>query len=244
MPTSTVRLSVAGPDFRKPARRNEDAVAAAKNPAAPLPGVVDERPALLPLFGVTSSCRFPLACSLLALLFTACGDDGGRGTPPGSDSGTPPVTGETGMLVGITEAHNRVRASTGGGLPALVWDNDLAAVAQAWSEGLAADGCGLMHSSGTGLGENLAWFGGTTGTAQAVVDGWSGEVSCYTFGAFMRGDMCVGCDRSGGCGHYTQVVWRDTERLGCGVALCPGGTAAVWTCNYDPPGNFVGQEPY
>ena len=75
------------------------------------------------------------------------------------------VSGETGMLVGITEAHNRVRAATAEGLPPLVWDNDIAAVAQAWSDNLAANGCGLTHSRGSGYGENLAWFGGWTGSA-------------------------------------------------------------------------------
>lgn len=183
--------------------------------------------------------------ALTAVLFAAsCGGSGGDGPPVGGDAGPPPgVRGETGMLVGITEAHNRVRAATGDGLPALTWDADLAAVAQAWSDGLAASGCGLTHS-GNSYGENLAWFGGYLGSAQQVVDGWVSERECYTFGPFMRGDVCVGCERSGGCGHYTQVVWRETQRLGCGVAVCDGGSAAIWTCNYDPPGNFLGQEPY
>ena len=39
------------------------------------------------------------------------------------------------------------------------------------------------------------------------------------------------------CGHFTQVVWPTTERVGCAVG--PGD--AGWTnliCNYDPPGNY------
>lgn len=40
------------------------------------------------------------------------------------------------------------------------------------------------------------------------------------------------------CGHYTQVVWRDSERLGCGVGDCTGG-GEIWVCNYDPPGNVI-----
>ena len=38
-------------------------------------------------------------------------------------------------------------------------------------------------------------------------------------------------------GHFTQVVWKDTRQLGCGVAMCDGGE--IWVCNYSPPGNFV-----
>ena len=43
-------------------------------------------------------------------------------------------------------------------------------------------------------------------------------------------------------GHYTQMVWRDTTRLGCGEAQCKGMLMVV--CNYDPPGNYIGQKPY
>ncbi len=50
------------------------------------------------------------------------------------------------------------------------------------------------------------------------------------------------------CGHYTQLVWRDTERVGCGVANCNNvdgfGAGNLWVCNYDPPGNYVGERPY
>ncbi|CBI25105.3 unnamed protein product, partial [Vitis vinifera] len=45
------------------------------------------------------------------------------------------------------------------------------------------------------------------------------------------------------CGHYTQVVWRNSVRLGCARVQCNNGWWFV-TCNYDPPGNYVGQRPY
>ena len=37
---------------------------------------------------------------------------------------------------------------------------------------------------------------------------------------------------SHGTGHFTQVVWASTQKLGCGSA---GGYV---TCRYDPPGNM------
>jgi pathogenesis-related protein 1 len=58
------------------------------------------------------------------------------------------------------------------------------------------------------------------------------------------------CAKGKVCGHYTQVVWRHTRRVGCAVASCTGGSpfrANDWTlvvCNYDPPGNVVGERPY
>jgi len=44
------------------------------------------------------------------------------------------------------------------------------------------------------------------------------------------------------CGHYTQIVWRDTKQVGCGVAR--DNRREIWVCNYDPPGNWVGHRPY
>jgi hypothetical protein len=107
-----------------------------------------------------------------------------------------------------------------------------------------AEGCSLVHSGGP-YGENLAFFGGQRATAQAVVDLWASEKTCYTYGPFERGDRCTAaCNDSGGCGHYTQLVWRNTNVIGCGVATCTSGDSEVWVCNYDPPGNFVGEVPY
>ncbi|KAJ1396583.1 Ves allergen [Sesbania bispinosa] len=45
------------------------------------------------------------------------------------------------------------------------------------------------------------------------------------------------------CGHYTQVVWKNTKRVGCAKVRCNNGGTFI-TCNYDPPGNYVGQRPY
>jgi pathogenesis-related protein 1 len=44
------------------------------------------------------------------------------------------------------------------------------------------------------------------------------------------------------CGHYTQIVWRDTTSVGCAAQSCPQGE--IWVCDYSPPGNYVGQHPY
>jgi pathogenesis-related protein 1 len=157
-------------------------------------------------------------------------------------------TGETGRLKGITDAHNAIRADVSNptpdpALPELEWSDDLADVAQDWADELADRDCALQHSSGQ-YGENLAWFGGQQGTAEQVVEAWASEVACYEYGRFMDDDQCSAqCDDSGGCGHYTQVVWRDTREVGCGLATC-SGDREVWVCNYDPPGNYIGQLPY
>jgi len=195
--------------------------------------------------------RYLLPTTLLALLCVAGCESGGSSTDDAgsaaADSYAPP-TGETGRMIGMTEAHNRLRAMVPASpaLPPLTWSVELAATAQAYSDQLASTGCGLSHST-TDYGENLYWQRGLTVTASDVAESWYEEVMCYTPGPFMRGDMCdMACTdamNASGCGHYTQVIWRNTQRLGCGVAVCPSG-AEIWTCNYDPPGNYLGQNAY
>jgi len=46
----------------------------------------------------------------------------------------------------------------------------------------------------------------------------------------------AGSQRQPGTGHFTQVVWSSSKRLGVGVAI-RGGKIIVVT-NYDPPGNY------
>jgi uncharacterized protein YkwD len=136
-------------------------------------------------------------------------------------------------MEGMTAAHNAVRCAVDASppIPPLAWSSTVAATAQAYAEQLAANGCNLTHS-GSGYGENLA----VGGSPQGVVDGWAAEIGNFSYVVFP--DSC-----SGVCGHYTQIIWRDSSALGCGSAPCAGG-GSVFVCNYDPPGNFIGQMPY
>jgi hypothetical protein len=161
------------------------------------------------------------------------------------DAGDPGECEEAGVMVGITAAHNAVRDTVeppnGMALPPLEWSCEVADVAQAYANDLAANmNCDLVHSAGD-YGENLFWSSGFQPTPQEVVDAWASEEPCYSYDVFP--DQCSEvpgqCDV---CGHYTQMVWRDTERVGCGMAEC--GQAQVWVCNYDPPGNYLDQYPY
>jgi pathogenesis-related protein 1 len=156
-----------------------------------------------------------------------------RGEPrPASKRGDP----EDGRLAGITAAHNRVRAPLG--LPPLEWSDELARFAQTWADKLERRGCDLQHRPRSGpdkqrYGENLFGSTGSTPTSGDVVDAWAAEVSGYN----PKTNRCKGV-----CGHYTQIVWRASTRVGCAMAAC--GDSEVWVCNYDPPGNFLGQKPY
>jgi uncharacterized protein YkwD len=128
-------------------------------------------------------------------------------------------------------AHNAVRARLK--LPPLKWSERLAGVSQQWASTLVARGQ-FVHNPDSSYGENLFAVTGAAAAPAQVVKAWASEARNYDY----RGNKC----RAGQCGHYTQIVWRDTSEVGCGVAR--GGGREVWVCNYDPPGNWVGERPY
>ena len=49
------------------------------------------------------------------------------------------------------------------------------------------------------------------------------------------------CKPGKSCYHYTQVVWKDTTEVGCGInRKASGKMKMLLVCNYDPAGNFPG----
>ena len=102
----------------------------------------------------------------------------------------------------------------------------------------------------------LAAAGGFTTDAQWAVDGWAGEVACWTYGTIndpIRGGGTEKCDpscyepmMSDGCGHYTQIIWSTTTKVGCGVSSCMQGgfMIDILDLQYSAAGNIVGQAPY
>jgi pathogenesis-related protein 1 len=181
---------------------------------------------------------------LVGILAGGCGGNdlgiGGGGGGGGGDTagGTEPAA-----MVGMTAAHNQARAAVSPApktpIPVLSWSDKLTQVAQAW-----ADKCQYKHSGGD-YGENIFANTGPTATPEVVLASWADEREFYDYAS-------NSCASGQVCGHYTQVVWADTLRIGCGLAHCAknipfanmGSKWDLWVCNYDPPGNYVGQKPY
>ncbi|WOH04839.1 hypothetical protein DCAR_0624251 [Daucus carota subsp. sativus] len=125
------------------------------------------------------------------------------------------------------DAHNKARAEVGVG--PMTWDVTVAAYALNYTN-LRARDCNLIHSNGR-YGENLAkGTGSFTGTD--AVELWINEKIYYN-------NASNTCARDQVCGHYTQVVWRSSIRLGCARVLCSNGLWWFVTCSYDPPGNII-----
>jgi pathogenesis-related protein 1 len=130
----------------------------------------------------------------------------------------------------MVDSHNAVRAAIR--LPQLVWSDKLAQRAQDWADTLLARRQ-FAHRPKSPYGENLFEITGGSAIPAQVVKAWAGEAKDYDYKSNRCHDVC---------GHYTQIVWRNTKEVGRAVAR--GGGREVWVCNYDPPGNYVGERPY
>lgn len=169
--------------------------------------------------------------ALVLVLAGACGPMPPRSPYPGQFIAQPAADPRAIWL----EAHNRERR-TFGSAP-LVWDEGLAAEARGYAAVLASLGR-LQHSPKAqrpGQGENL-WIG-TRGAfvPEAMVAGWASERRRFRHGVFPAVSS-TGNWRD--VGHYTQIVWPGTARLGCGLA-----SSARWdvlVCRYSPGGNRDG----
>ncbi|KAM3377389.1 hypothetical protein P3S68_009802 [Capsicum galapagoense] len=126
--------------------------------------------------------------------------------------------------------HNEARRQVGVG--PMTWNDTLVAFAQNYANQRIGD-CGMIHSHGP-YGECLAAAFPYLNASYAVKM-WVDEKEWYDF----KSNTCASGQV---CGHYTQVIWRNSVRLGCARARCNNGWYFI-TCNYDPPGNYIGQRP-
>merc|ERR1719159_120273 len=130
-------------------------------------------------------------------------------------------------LQAVFDQHNVYRCMHG--LADFTWDDTIAANAQLYA---TSTGGQMQHSSSESrsgvagfnyLGENLAW--GMT-NAKAV-ELWYDEIK-YT-------DDGLVSSFSSNTGHYTQVVWKGTTHIGCGI------DRTLLVCQYGEGGNMQGQ---
>ncbi|KAJ8373538.1 hypothetical protein SKAU_G00041180 [Synaphobranchus kaupii] len=165
----------------------------------------------------------------------------------------PDITNQTfiGMCV---KAHNSHRSSvnpTASDMRYMTWDEALAKSARAWARSCKFSHNPLLatprklHPDFHPVGENI-WVGEPVSSfsAEKAVLKWYNEVTDFTYGTLT-------CNPRKMCGHYTQVVWAKSYKVGCAVQICPNGVegfsrrkSALFVCNYGEAGNFKGVPPY
>ncbi|XP_049571736.1 peptidase inhibitor 16 isoform X1 [Orcinus orca] len=142
----------------------------------------------------------------------------------------------------MVELHNLYRSQVSppaANMLQMRWDEELAAFAKAY-----AQQCVWGHNKERGRrGENLFAITDEGLDVPLAMEEWHHEREHYNLSA-------ATCATGQMCGHYTQVVWAKTERIGCGAHFCEKLQGVEETdihllvCNYEPPGNVKGQRPY
>lgn len=157
----------------------------------------------------------------------------------------PALQGNTGRLDNLSDrvlaAHNRERSQLD--VPALQWDENLARDAAAWAVHLKRLGY-LEHVEADPRdpdpqGENL--WAGTAGHygVESMVGLWIDEKRHFKPGIFPANS------RTGNLadvGHYTQLMWRSSRKVGCALARGPADEFLV--CRYSEGGNVIGERPF
>jgi pathogenesis-related protein 1 len=153
----------------------------------------------------------------------------------------------------ILQEHNKLRAKHFDS--PLKYSKTLEESSKKWALHLAKEeGCKMVHSHGE-YGENLFWASAQISkskrsdekkwhisrSAQKIddkkpVQDWYSEIKFYNY-------KTMECKSGEMCGHYTQVVWKDSKEVGCAAYKCDD-KSQIWVCQYKPAGNIVGHRPY
>uniref|UniRef100_A0A671T4Y5 GLIPR1-like protein 1 n=1 Tax=Sinocyclocheilus anshuiensis TaxID=1608454 RepID=A0A671T4Y5_9TELE len=138
--------------------------------------------------------------------------------------------------------HNKHRADvkpTAANMRYMTWDEGLAVTARAWARfclfehNIYLREVRRIHPTFTSVGENI-WAGAPYSLfkPESAVKLWKDEDKDYNYDT----DQCTKV-----CGHYTQIVWADSYKVGCAAQACPNGVAEtafstkpgiIFVCNY------------
>ena len=138
--------------------------------------------------------------------------------------------------------HNYLRAKHFQG-HLLIGSNILEQDAQNYANYLAQTGKFIHDPTNHShkYGENLyASSRHTTPNLNSIIHKWYNEKQYYNYNNNK-------CQIGKICGHYTQIVWKTTQKVGCASAQYKKGRfkgGYVTVCKYYPYGNIIGQRPY
>ncbi|XP_041454795.1 multiple epidermal growth factor-like domains protein 6 [Lytechinus variegatus] len=154
----------------------------------------------------------------------------------------------------LLDIHNSYRRKVPGpasNMDEMIWDDELTLMAKKyakkciWAHGQTIESKQFKH-----VGQNLAYGKNPRGINMSpfyLASLWHYEKKNYDIATDT-------CEPNTLCGHYTQMIWSDTNRVGCATHFCdemniPGSTmiirdALYLVCNYGPGGNIHGKKPY
>ena len=144
------------------------------------------------------------------------------------------VINEINLIQDAVDRHNEIRGEVYSG-SLIEWNNGIAKSAQDYADYLASTG-EFKHGN-SDYGENLFLSSYNSSSVDAI-NSWYEEKSNYDY----SDNSCNGV-----CGHYTQIIWKNSTELGCAKATYSTGKYKDYTlivCRYNPVGNYTSQKPY
>ncbi|XP_078491703.1 cysteine-rich secretory protein LCCL domain-containing 2-like [Ciona intestinalis] len=143
----------------------------------------------------------------------------------------------------FVKKHNELRrivSPNASDMMMMSWDNELQALAVEYTKNcLFAHSSGLRTSVFSSVGENIRKVGTNVNTdllPNETTQAWYNEVSYYNY-------HTLSCQAGKECGHYKQVVWAESYKIGCAVSVCRNvfGTdnGLIISCNYGERGGNV-----
>ncbi|XP_040092797.1 GLIPR1-like protein 1, partial [Oryx dammah] len=158
----------------------------------------------------------------------------------------PSITDDT-FIEECLRFHNEARSNVSppaADMKYMSWDKALAKTAETWAHNCNYGNTSCLsqlfqcHPNFPFVGENF-WIGPLTlFSPQSTLSMWYDERNSYTFNT-------RSCSKI--CGHYTQVVWAHSYKVGCAVGICPklgSSDTVLFVCNYGPRGNYLNTSPY
>jgi len=135
----------------------------------------------------------------------------------------------------ILAAHNRYRAEVN--VTPLAWSDNLSAQSQKCADYNAANflpSGRQKHCRTQGFGQNIALSASSLHlNLTQMVDAWGSEKKNFLNGLYPSVSATGAPDA---VSHYTQMIWQDTNEVGCGKASANGYEILV--CDYSPQGNM------
>jgi len=150
------------------------------------------------------------------------------------------------------QRHNLHRANHSA--PNVIWDAQLAQAAMK-----SAKRCTFAHfmnENGLQYGQNLALGNPADDIAGIITDQWYSEINAFSgnYGE-AQPDYGTNMENFEQWGHFTQVVWKSTTKIGCATWRCKSVASSatdstpmpaayggdVTYCNYQSPGNYGGE---
>ncbi|PIC17376.1 hypothetical protein B9Z55_023640 [Caenorhabditis nigoni] len=142
----------------------------------------------------------------------------------------------------LVHFHNKYRAHHQA--KPLSTDSTLNSAAQKWANEMAHRRKCLIHEDPSIYGENLSYFAAVyfpdpKTCAAGIIQSFYTEGTGYDYSGYNSNSWTQK-------GHFTQLLWRSSTKIGVGVTIVKRGRAHhIYVClKYDPPGNVQTAEEY